>query len=106
MELLSLNSSTVTGIVNRLEKNKLVSRLPKSGDKRVTYISITKTGSEVVEQAPDILHDQLASKIKALPISTRQKIKEALSIIVAAMEIEEMEAAPLITLNEPIDTAN
>ena len=85
MNLLSLNSSTVTGIINRLEKNDLVKRLPKSGDKRVTYIGITPKGSEVVLQAPDILHDQLATKIKALPRSTQRKIKDALSIIVEAM---------------------
>lgn len=105
MDLLSLNSSTVTGIVNRLEKNDLVKRLPKSGDKRVTYIGITTKGSEIVSQSPDILHDQLASKIKALPPATQKKIKEALTIIVEAMEIEEIEAAPLIVLNDPIDTS-
>lgn len=105
MDLLSLNSSTVTGIVNRLEKNNLVKRLPKRGDKRVTYIGITPKGSEVVLQAPDILHDQLSTKIKALPSSTQTKIKEALTIIVEAMEIEEMDAAPLIAPNDPLDTS-
>lgn len=106
MKLLSLNSSTVTGIINRLEKKGMLKRLPKSGDKRVTYIGITANGSEVVKQAPDILHDQLASKIKALPEVTQIKIKEALTIIVDAMEIVEMEAAPLITMNEPIEPLN
>lgn len=106
MKLLSLNSSTITGIVNRLERREFVKRLPKTGDKRVTYIGITEKGSEVVRQAPDILHDQLATKIKSLPEPTQLKIKEALDIIVGAMEIEEMEAAPLITLNDPIEPLN
>ncbi|HEY5692566.1 MAG TPA: MarR family transcriptional regulator [Cyclobacteriaceae bacterium] len=105
MDLLSLNSSTVTGIINRLEKNKLVKRLPKSGDKRVTSIGITPEGGEVVLKSPDILHDQLVNKIRGLPQSTQIKIKEALTIIVEAMEIEEMEAAPLITLNDPIESS-
>ncbi|HRX00879.1 MAG TPA: MarR family transcriptional regulator, partial [Cyclobacteriaceae bacterium] len=56
MKLLSLNSSTVTGIINRLEKKHLLKRLPKAGDKRVTYIGITKEGSTIVEKSPDILH--------------------------------------------------
>lgn len=106
MKLLSLNSSTITGIINRLEKRQFVKRLAKTGDKRVTYIGITPIGIEVIQQAPDILHDQLAAKIKALPQDTQQRIKEALNIIVAAMEIEEIEAAPLITLNEPIEPLN
>jgi len=106
MKLLSLNSSTITGIINRLERREFAKRQPKTGDKRVTYIGITEKGSEVVKQAPDILHDQLADKIKALPESTQQKIREALGIIVDAMEIEEVEAAPLITMNEPIEPLN
>ncbi|MEQ8364514.1 MAG: MarR family transcriptional regulator [Cyclobacteriaceae bacterium] len=106
MKLLSLNSSTISGIINRLEKRGFAKRQPKTGDKRVTYIGITEKGSEVVKQAPDVLHDQLASKIKALPDSTQLKIREALGIIVNAMEIDEVEAAPLITMNEPIEPLN
>lgn len=106
MKLLSLNSSTVTGIINRLEKKHLLKRLPKAGDKRVTYIGITQEGSTIVEQSPDILHDQLAKKIKSLPVSTQQKVKDALSIIVQAMDIEKIDAAPVITINEPIEPSN
>lgn len=106
MKLLSLNSSTVTGIINRLEKKHLLKRLPKAGDKRVTYIGITQEGSTIVEKSPDILHDQLAKKIKSLPVSTQQKVKDALSIIVQAMDIEKIDAAPVITINEPIEPSN
>ncbi len=106
MKLLSLNSSTVTGIVNRLEKKNLTRRLPKKGDKRITFIGITAAGSEVVRKAPDILHDQLAAKIRALPKGSQQKIKEALAMIVEAMEIGKMEAAPLITIDDPIERLN
>ncbi|HNP95830.1 MAG TPA: MarR family transcriptional regulator [Cyclobacteriaceae bacterium] len=106
MKLLSLNSSTVTGIINRLERKHLLKRLPKAGDKRVTYIGITQEGSTIVEQSPDILHDQLAKKIKSLPVSTQQKVKDALSIIVQAMDIEKIDAAPVITINEPIEPSS
>lgn len=106
MQLLSLNSSTITGIINRLERGGLAKRLPKSGDKRVTFIGITEKGSEVVRKAPDILHDQLTAKIKALPNDTQIKIKESLSIIVQAMEIGEIDAAPIIFPNESIEPLN
>jgi len=49
------------------------------------------------------LHDQLAKRIKSLPEATQLKIKDALGIIVAAMEIEGEEAAPLIAMNVPIE---
>lgn len=106
MKLLSLNSSTVTGIINRLERRGLLKRLPKSGDKRVTYIGITPQGSEIVAKAPDILHDQLATKIKGLPEPVQSQIKASLDIIVEAMEISKMDASPLITINDPIEAPN
>ncbi|HRX01334.1 MAG TPA: hypothetical protein P5280_17715, partial [Cyclobacteriaceae bacterium] len=62
--------------------------------------------STIVEQSPDILHDQLDKKIKSLPVSTQQKVKDALSVIVQAMDIEKIDAAPVITINEPIEPSN
>ena len=52
---LNLNSSTVTGIIGRLEKNGLLARLPKSGDKRVTNITLTSAGDELLKRTPDLL---------------------------------------------------
>lgn len=66
MRLLSLNSSTVTGIINRLEKRGYVARLPKSGDRRVTFITLTALGIKLLEDAPNVLHDRLAQKPDAL----------------------------------------
>lgn len=45
---LRLNSSTMTGIINRLEKKGYVARLPKSGDKRVTNIALTSSGERIL----------------------------------------------------------
>src|SRR5690554_6744379 len=38
-EHLNLNSSTVTGIITRLEKHGLLARLPKSGDRKSTRLN-------------------------------------------------------------------
>jgi DNA-binding MarR family transcriptional regulator len=103
MKLLSLNSSTVTGIINRLELRGFVKRISSETDKRVTQIILTKKGSDVVAQSPDVLHDQLAKKLKSLPESTQIKIKDALAIIVNAMDIDAIDASPIITINDPIE---
>jgi DNA-binding MarR family transcriptional regulator len=103
MKLLSLNSSTITGIINRLELRGFVKRISSETDKRVTQIILTKKGSDVVAQSPDVLHDQLAKKLKSLPESTQIKIKDALTIIVNAMDIDAIDASPIITINDPIE---
>lgn len=103
MDLLSLNSSTITGIINRLEKKGLVARLPKEGDKRVTWVALTAKGLKLVESSPNVLHEQLSAKIKTLPEPTQQMIKESLEIIISALNISELEASPIITMDDPLD---
>ncbi len=103
MELLSLNSSTVTGIINRLEKKGYIARLPKSGDKRVTYIALTAVGLKLLQDAPNVLHDRLAKKLNSLSTDDQAMVKRSLEIIVSAMQIKEIEAAPLLISDEPLD---
>ncbi len=99
---LHLNSSTVTGIINRLEKKGYIARLPKRDDKRMTYISLTSAGYKVLESTPDLLHEKLAGKLKNLPIEKVEAIQESLNHIIAALGIEDMDASPMITMEEPI----
>lgn len=104
MELLSLNSSTVTGIVNRLEKKGLVARLPKSTDKRVTFIALTASGLKLLQEAPNVLHERLAKKLATLSDEDQLMVKKALEIVVSAMQIKEIEASPLLISEEPSDS--
>lgn len=99
---LHLNSSTVTGIINRLEQKSLLARLPKKGDKRVTNIALTSTGSKVLDSSPDLLHEKLNKKLSALPEDKVSTIKNALNELVKALEIDDLEASPVITMEEPI----
>jgi len=103
MELLSLNSSTVTGIINRLEKKGYIARLPKSGDKRVTFIALTALGLKQLQDTPNVLHDRLAKKLNTLSSDDQKMVKKSLEIIVSAMQIIEVEASPLLISEEPLD---
>jgi DNA-binding MarR family transcriptional regulator len=99
---LHLNSSTVTGIINRLEKKGYIARLPKRDDKRMTYVSLTSAGYRVLENTPDLLHEKLAGKLKNLPLEKVEAIQESLNHIIAALGIEDMDASPMLTMEEPI----
>lgn len=103
MHFLSLNSSTITGIINRLQKRGLVTRLPKSGDKRVTYLTLTASGIKLLEATPNILHDRLAERLKSLRDDDRQMLSNALDIIISSMQISQIDAAPLLIADDPID---
>ena len=96
-EYLNLNSSTVTGIVNRLEKKGLIARLPKFGDKRVTNIALTSAGDRLLEQLPPLLHERLSNKLEKHSSEQIAEIDNALNLLIQLFEIEELDASPMIT---------
>lgn len=100
---LNLNSSTVTGIISRLEKKNLVARLPKSGDKRVTYISLTSAGFKLLEKSPNLMHQKLEKKLPGLPDEVLKNIDQSLQVLVECLGIDQTDASPLFTIEDPID---
>lgn len=50
---LQLHPTSVTNIVDRLEADKLVNRLPHPSDRRTTLVAITDAGREVREKATE-----------------------------------------------------
>lgn len=96
-KFLNLNSSTVSGIINRLEKKGLLARLPKSGDKRVVNIALTSAGEKLLSSIPSLLHEQLSQKLERLDDDKLKKVEESLETLIHLLEIEEVEASPMIT---------
>jgi len=99
---LNLNSSTVTGIIGRLEKKGLLARLPKSGDRRVTTITLTSIGDEVLRSTPGLLQQRLAVKLKRIPADKLEIIGESLDRLVEMLEIEDLDASPMLTAEDII----
>ncbi len=100
---LNLNSSTVSGIIHRLEKKGLVARLPKSGDKRVVHIALTSAGDKLIAIMPSLLHEQLSDKLQALNASELKRIEESLDVLVRLLDIQSVDASPVITIESNIE---
>lgn len=94
---LNLNSSTVSGIIQRLEKKGLIARLPKRGDKRVTNLILTAPGENLLRQVPPLLHDRLNIKLDRIGKFELENIEKVLGELVDMLQISGIEAAPLIT---------
>lgn len=103
VKFLNLNSSTVTGIVNRLEAKGLIARLPKKEDKRVTYICLTSKGNKLLDSAPDLMHDLLTKKLASIPKQEISDIRIALHKLITALDIEDIDASPLLVMDDPIN---
>jgi len=100
---LNLNSSTVSGIINRLEKKGFLARLPKSGDKRVVNIALTSTGDKLLSNVPSLLHEQLSENLKKLEDKNLQMVEQSLDTLIELLNIKEIDASPLITIEGDID---
>ena len=55
-----LSPSTLVGIIDRLEKQKLVKRQRQKKDRRQVLVAATPKGVELVRQSPSPLQDSLA----------------------------------------------
>lgn len=97
---LNLNSSTVTGIISRLEKKGYVAKLPNLKDKRITYVALTTNGANLLKQAPRLMHEQLSVKLNKLSESELKEIERAFKLLIEVMGINDIEAYPLVTLDE------
>ncbi|MDN6900882.1 MarR family transcriptional regulator [Oenococcus sicerae] len=56
-EILDVRPSSITGLVDRLEENDLVDRMPDAADKRITLIKLTKKGHQFLQNKKDEADD-------------------------------------------------
>lgn len=96
-DYLNLNLSTVTGIVSRLEKKQLLAKLPKTGDRRITIVSITESGMQLLDKSPELMHQRLSKKLSDLPDEQLMFLKDSLRILVQSFDLSKESASPVIT---------
>lgn len=66
-KLIFLNNSTLTGIVDRLEKHELVKRVRMSKDRRQIHLEITEKGKETLKTAPPPIDPEFITNLNQLP---------------------------------------
>ncbi len=102
-QALNLNPSTISGIVKRLEKKSLIARLPKGKDKRVSIITLTADGAQLLEDTPELFHQKLDERLASLKKDDVDKVREGLSIITHLLEVNDIDAAPLLSIEDSFD---
>ncbi|MGD2035608.1 MAG: MarR family transcriptional regulator [Bacteroidales bacterium] len=100
---LNLNSSTTSGIIDRLERKGYIARLPKSGDKRAVNIALTSAGDKLLGNVPSLLHEQLSDKLKKLDNRKLEEVESSLDTLVNLLEIQEVKASPMITMDDMLE---
>lgn len=84
-----VNSSTVTGIIDRLEKKGLVRRVRNSRDRRVINIELTEAGEDLAKKAPPPVQQKIVMGLETLPLSRIKEIVDGLQSLTTLLDIDD-----------------
>lgn len=86
-----VNSSTVTGIIDRLEQKDFVRRLRISEDRRVITIELTDAGKKLAENAPPPIQQKIIDGLKKLSENEIDQIAFALTQLTSMLDVEDLQ---------------
>ncbi len=86
-----VKSSTVTGIIDRLEQKGLVKRLRNSPDRRVITIELTETGKGLARDAPPPIQQKIVDGLKRLSEVETDQIVLGLTKLTNMLDVQDLE---------------
>ncbi|UCF72612.1 MAG: MarR family transcriptional regulator [Deltaproteobacteria bacterium] len=86
-----VKSSTVTGIIDRLEQKKLVRRVRNCPDRRMITIELTEAGNALAEHAPPPIQRKIVDGLKRLPQKEIGKIVDGLNMLTQMLDVQDLE---------------
>ncbi|MDY0213226.1 MAG: MarR family transcriptional regulator [Desulfuromonadaceae bacterium] len=93
---LVLSPSTIVGIIDRLQEKGWVTRDRSTTDRRQILLDVTKTGREVVKNAPMPLQGTLLQSLEEISELERVAVTLALEKVVDMLEAGTISAAPIL----------
>ena len=91
-----ISHSTLTGIIDRLERRDMVARVRKGEDRRSVTITVTDEGAAVLASAPSLLQDRFRNELGKLEEWEQTMMLAMLQRIATMMDAEAIDAAPVL----------
>ena len=89
---LAIHSSTSSNMLDKLEKNKLISRDRSKSDQRAVHIYITQQGKELLAQAPSPPQGQLSNTLTKLTGEQVTNLETSLQVFIDALHFVDVKA--------------
>ena len=86
-----VKSSTVTGVVDRLEQKGLVRRARNSPDRRVINVELTATGTRLAENAPPPIQQKIIDGLSTLSERQVNRIVKALQMLTSMLDVQDLD---------------
>jgi len=90
-KLIMINSSTVTGIIDRLEQKALVKRLRISDDRRIITVELTKSGKLLAENAPPPIQWKIIDGLNRISERDIKQIASTLAKLTNMLDVQDLE---------------
>ncbi len=104
-ERVSLSVATVTAILDRLERQVLISRRRSDKDRRRVYAFLTEIGKDRLKNAPTALQHEFIDAFSALDDWEQNFITAAFQRVARMMNAEAIEASPLLAVQPITESA-
>jgi DNA-binding MarR family transcriptional regulator len=92
---LYVTAANITGIVDRLEKRRLVKRIRQTGDRRVTMIGLTESGKTLAQKLPDPFENRMIEALSRMEASDVRNLGAALHQINRLIDVSDSDESPL-----------
>ena len=86
-----VKSSSVTGVVDRLECKGLAERMRNSPDRRVITIQLTEAGKELAENAPPPIQQKIVDELKNISETELKQVAHSLGILTDMLDVQDLE---------------
>jgi len=86
-----VKSSTVTGIVDRLEQKGLVKRFRNSPDRRIITIELTDSGKNLAKNAPPPIQQKIIDGLKKLSEDELDQIILPLTKLTDMLDVQDLD---------------
>lgn len=86
-----VNSSTVTGVIDRLEQKRLVSRQRNSPDRRIINIQLTPDGKKMAEVAPPPIQQRVVDGLQQLSSNQLNQIILSLTKLTRMLDLQDLD---------------
>lgn len=86
-----VKSSTVTGVVDRLELKGLVERMRNSPDRRVITIQLTEAGKKLAQNAPPPIQQKIIDGLKKTEKAKTDQIVRSLNMLTDMLDVQDLE---------------
>jgi len=101
----SLSQATVTTILDRLARRGYVQRRKGDADKRTVLLSLTAEGHAALADAPTSIQESFIEQFNRLQDWEQHLIVSSLERVAHMMSAQDLDAAPMLTTEEPAEEA-